>query len=271
MLGIARTYQGRRWESSMEDAPSQNNWGPTVTASGTTHTKGNYVQLEAATTYDWYGFWLMCSGSSASANATNQLLDLAIGAAASEQIILPDFMSGWHINQIPTPYFIPIYIPRGTRIAARVQAQIASDTVDVCIWGNASNSGLPGPLFSNCDAYGITSASSNGTTVTAGNSGTPGSDTNIGSTTSRTYGGVYCMASPNGLTTVSSLGYTWELRIGSVTVAEWHEATTTAEVRFGLYPPTPIPTPVLSGTQLQVRGACSGTNQAHTVALYCFY
>lgn len=272
MLGIGRTYAGGNWQSNLSATPSTATPGTTVTASGTIHTKGNYSELIASTTYDWYGFWMYTINTAVSGSATDLLLDIAIGAASSEQVIFPNWMAGWGptIQAGARGVFVPIFIPRGTRIAARCQALIASDTVNVLIFGVSGNSGLPRPLFSNCDVYGIDTATSSGTSHTPGNSGAESTDANIGGTTSRPYGAVMIgVASQSSTTTL--IAYHWELTIGGSTKAEWYTCNTTSEAVYGPLPPCPIDVSVPTGTQLQVQGEASGTAQAQDVAFYCFY
>lgn len=272
MLGIPRIYQGGNWQTNLSATPSTSSPGTTVTASSTIHTKGNYTQLISSTTYDWYGFWLQTINTYVASSATDLLLDIAIGAASSEQIILPNWMAGWG----PTAsggartIFVPIFIPRGTRIAARCQALITSDTVNVLVAGCVGNSGLPIPLFSNCDAYGIDTATSSGTSHTAGNTGVESTDANVGSTTSRPYGAVLLGVASQSSTT-TAIAYHWELTIGGTTHAEWYAANTTSELVYGPFPPCPIPVSIPASIQLQVQGEASGTAQDQDVAFYCFY
>ncbi len=272
MLGIGRTYSGGNWQSNISATPSTSAPGTTVTASGSIHTKGSYTQLISATTYDWFGFWLYTINTGTSGAATDLLVGIAIGASSSEQIILPDWMAGWGpgASAGAKGLFVPIFIPRGTRIAARCQALIASDTVNVLVFGNAGNSGLPCPLFTNCDAYGIDASTSSGTSHTAGNSGTESTDADVGSTTSRPYGAIMIGVASQSSTT-TAIAYHWELTIGGITRAEWYTANTTGELVYGPLPPCPTPVSIPSGTQLQVQAEASGTAQAQDVAFYCFY
>lgn len=272
MLGIERTYQGGNWQTNITATPSTSVPGTNVTASGSIHTKGSYTQLISSTTYDWHGFWLHAGNTGTSGAATDVLLDIAIGASSSEQIILPDWMVGWATNSSGSykHLWVPLFIPRGTRIAARCQALIASDVVNVLVFGCPGGSGLPSPLFTNCDAYGIDASTSSGTSHTAGNSGAESTDANVGGTTSKNYGAVMLGVASQSSTT-TGIAYHWELTIGGTTHAEWYTNNTTGEIVCGPYPPAPIPVSIPSGTQLQIQGEASGTAQAQDVAFYLFY
>lgn len=107
--------------------------GTTITASGSTNTKGSYSQLVASTPYDCCGLWLNYCNASQAGVTNNCSLDLAVGGAGSEQIVIPDIIlatvgiTSGYCNSI----FFPIAVPAGTRIAARSQAPSASETVSV--------------------------------------------------------------------------------------------------------------------------------------------
>lgn len=97
----------------------------TLNAGGTANTKSSYVQLTASTARDAKGYSMFFATPSGQASDQPNLIDLAIGAAASEQIILPNacvlakaytFAAYPHmIGPIWTP------IPAGSRLAARSQ------------------------------------------------------------------------------------------------------------------------------------------------------
>ncbi|MCS6302369.1 MAG: hypothetical protein H8K07_01685 [Nitrospira sp.] len=269
MLGIARTYQAGGWGLPGSHGPSQGFYGPIITANATVHTKGAYAELVAATTYDWYGFWISMSGVAVSATRTDMLLDVAIGGAGSEQVILPNLMAGWTMGGSGNILYIPIYIPRGTRLSARCQAVVSGDQTGVMLWGMAGHSGLPGPLFSQADDYGTVLASSKGAAHTPGN-GVLSTATNVGGTTSRIYGAVLLMVAPD-TTTVTARGVTWNLVFGGQAYAEWFDLETAAEQLVGPLPPAPNFCSVPAGTQLQVQGTSGGAGNAHTVILYGFY
>lgn len=270
MLGIARTYRGATWDSDMQDAPRNGNWGPLVTASSTVNTKGPYTEILASSAFDWYGFWLIPNQSYAVTTDTSQLMDIATGAASSEQILIADLLTGFSPNVGFIPIYFPIYVPAGTRFSARTQSVVSSGIINVSIRGNPANSGLPFPMFSGCDTYGTDSANSTGTGVTAGTSLSWGSDTNVGSTTSRNYGAALAMYVPDD--TSLGRGFAWDLRVGGITVAQWQSMEDTSERFYGPYPPVPMLVSIPSGTQLQVRAMTnSATTDPHGCSIYCFY
>jgi len=130
-----------------------------------------------------------------------------------------------------------------------------------------------GNYFSKCDDYGVATATSNGTAHTSGNTGTESSFASLGSTLSRNYGAV--MLVPQGKTdstVLAALIYHFELGIGGSQLNgyEIRAITNTAEyLMFG--PSMPMLVNLPSGTQLQVRGECSGTADSIDFGAYCFY
>jgi len=279
MFGGSSNVELCQWQHNMPSAPGLTAWGTTVTAAAALHLKGAYSTLIASTAFDWYGFWLGVGNTGVSATQTDQLLDIAIGAAASEQVILPNLLVGWRGTQNlgPMMQFIPLFIPRGTRISARIQALITNDTADVMIVGNAGASGMwGGPLFSCCDAYGIdvgSPTSSHGTSVISYSSGSPDSPiANFGSTMTRKYGAVMLgIGGTLAQLTQTNIAYHWKLLAGSVTLCQWYSQATTTENIIGPFPPTPFLKSIPSGTQLQIQATASGVAQTHDLALYLFY
>jgi hypothetical protein len=113
--------------------------GVSVTASGTTNTKGSYAQITASTTAPIR--WLLpCIGDNYGTTSFDAALDIAVGAGGSEQIILPDLYvnnpSSAVTSQPMAPYCcLPVDIPAGTRIAARTKATLASAVLQLVLIG----------------------------------------------------------------------------------------------------------------------------------------
>jgi hypothetical protein len=97
-----------------------------LTASATVNTKGSYVELIASTPFYADAFYV---GIRPSGTTVTFLVDLAVGASGSEQIILPDIFSRSSSATAATPFsmfYVPIHIKDGQRIAARCQSATAS-------------------------------------------------------------------------------------------------------------------------------------------------
>jgi hypothetical protein len=123
--------------------------GTSTTASATNNTKGSYAPLIAATTRDYIGFIMTIDSLNSTASQTSTekvcLFDIAIGASGQEKDILPNYPISWPTapafaggaaaDGSPTS-FIPIAIPMGSRVAARVQNnQTSAEAYGVGLFG----------------------------------------------------------------------------------------------------------------------------------------
>lgn len=104
--------------------------GADFVAHATPHTKGSWVQIDASAVQDVVGLWigsLLTIGIAAT--DTSMLLDIGIGAAASEAVVVSNIPVGGLAGSSTSArmFFLPIYIPAGTRIAGRIQAVITVD------------------------------------------------------------------------------------------------------------------------------------------------
>lgn len=110
-----------RYEAGLRD----NSLGVSVTGNATINVKGAYTELLTSAAYDAQGFfiWMMKSGHT----DADVLVDIAVGAAASETIIVDNLVGPGSGNSACTQFYIPIPIPAGTRISARCQATAISN------------------------------------------------------------------------------------------------------------------------------------------------
>ena len=92
-------------------------------ASASTHTKGTYSQLIASTSADATGLYIGINNAAASGRSF--LVDIAIGAAASEQIILANLLIDQPLRFVHSLQ-LPCLIPAGSRLAARCQCDTGS-------------------------------------------------------------------------------------------------------------------------------------------------
>lgn len=116
-------YEGSRVETIGENLATTQG---TILTSGAANTKGAYGQMSASTPFDADGFYVQLGNATVSRDF---LLDIAVGAAASEQIIVSNMQvsagSGDNANGNQRAY-VPIPIKTGTRVSCRVQSTGAS-------------------------------------------------------------------------------------------------------------------------------------------------
>lgn len=138
------------FDSSFHDAPgascscydtygfvSGSTMGTTLTASGTANLKGAYSTIVSSVAHAIQGFFLAFDSQGSGSN-TLALIDLAIGAAGQEVVIMPNilvFSNSAGVVMPQTTPFIPIAIKLGTRIAARCQSSSGGKTYGITLYG----------------------------------------------------------------------------------------------------------------------------------------
>lgn len=168
-----------------------------VTSSGTTNTKGSWVQLISSANFDASGFLLHLLGDSGSGTGNGTaLVDIGIGAASSEVVIIPNILISQVQSQIATvgaSVYFPIQIPAGTRVAARSQCSFASAPVPVGITLIALDQEGSEPA-GGATTYGDNTTFSYGTGVAGGTANNKGSYTQITASTTNDASMLYvCM------------------------------------------------------------------------------
>jgi hypothetical protein len=133
----------------------------TLTAASTAHTKGAWVELISATKHPSAGILLSIAHQSWPTHR-NFFVDIGVGAAASEQVIIPDIWISVSVYQA-IAWVLPIFrrIPKGARISARASCSTLSSTLPIGCQLMAENVLAPainGPVA----MYGGTVANSGG-------------------------------------------------------------------------------------------------------------
>lgn len=158
--------------------------GTAVTANASANTKGSYTQLIASTGFDANGIIIMLDDMTA---AVDYLIDIAVGAAASEVVKISNLLATGGTGSIVygAYYYFPIRIAAGSRISARCQCSTGGNIIRVSalLLGN-SMQGAEGLAV--VTPYGDTTADSGGISIDPGGTvNTKGSYTQI--TASTTY------------------------------------------------------------------------------------
>lgn len=157
--GVARTYGA---------VPSLTR-GTSVFASATAHTKGSWAEVVAATEFDAGWIQIEVGNLSAGSTANEWLVDIGIGAAGSEVVIIPDlYFPGPSVDDSASWYF-PISIPRGSRIAARTQNVSGSSVRCNIVVHLISATFMSGPMGGQIvSTYGADQSASTGTNIDPG-------------------------------------------------------------------------------------------------------
>jgi len=155
--------------------------GTTITAGGSPHAlSASFTDLIASTAFNATRLRILITNSAASGAVTNALLNIYFGAAASE-VLQASLLAGWATAQDGEGggkvYDFPLYIPSGTRISAKSQALVASQTMKVIVelWEEGKAAGTA------IESLGVSAAASTGTAVTPGTA-SEGSFATIGTT-----------------------------------------------------------------------------------------
>lgn len=131
----------------------------TITASGTAHTKGAWTQIFSSTLQHSQLIALMWDDIGIAATNTATLLDVGIGAAGSEVVVISNINLGslGHGSQ----NLVPLLIPQGSAVSLRCQSVIVSEAVV----GRATlvPKAVEADVAEMCDTYGDLTASSSGT------------------------------------------------------------------------------------------------------------
>lgn len=113
-----------------------NNSGRPTTTQGTTVTpavgsKGSWAEAIPSLDADTFGLLICINGNNVSAGSRNSVVDIGIGAAGSEVVLVPDLIGGNAMTYIQNGgglwYFFPVRIPAGTRVAVRAQGTVVTD------------------------------------------------------------------------------------------------------------------------------------------------
>jgi hypothetical protein len=91
--------------------------------------KGSWAEVFTTLDQDTYGLWITVHNARTSAANRGYAIDIGIGAAGSEIVIIPDLIgsnAGVTNNTGGLHYYFPIFIPSGTRVAARAQGSVTT-------------------------------------------------------------------------------------------------------------------------------------------------
>lgn len=138
--------------------------GAAVVASATPNTKGVYTELIASTAFEAQTLIVnTLTTITTSTVATGTLLDIAVGGSGSEVVLISDIPIGFRASN--QQFICPILVPSGSRISARIQGQVISQsvTVNVILRQHGDHSAPP----TTATTYGVSSSLSTGAALTA--------------------------------------------------------------------------------------------------------
>lgn len=236
-------------------------------APGASNAKGTYTEAVASLPFEVTSLMVHARPG----GAYRLLVDIAIGAAAAEQVIVPDiFASAGGAARAGGGLFLPLLIPAGQRFAVRAQSNVAAPANYRCrihIFGQGFLPSQPGGIV---DAFGIAAASTQGTTLTAGSpAGTVGAYAQLVASTPRTLAG---LALVFGNPSVATAEYGVEIAIGAaaaeIVILPNIELNTNGITEVSPWPWGAIPISIPAGTRLAARVQSSTATATVEVAAY---
>ncbi len=138
---------------------------PFILGGGGNNVYGSWVQLTAATPFEVQGMWVYYL---ASGDQFNNIVDIGIGAPASEVVVV-QALSAPNINGVTFQAYLPILLPSGVRVAARQQSSGGAQTIDIAV-AFVGTGFANSRLFGSNVLYGYTPASTTFVTVDPGGS-----------------------------------------------------------------------------------------------------
>jgi len=244
--------------------------GSSVTTGAASSTKGAPVELFASTAFDAYWIAIYASHYGASATASAGCLDILTGAA-TEEVLIPDLLMGYcggshasaSVNTLGGKIWqFPLYIPAGSRIAARVAGARLSTAMRVAVYLYGGHGVPPFRVGSKVTTYTVTTVP-NGVTIVPGASGAEGSWTELVASTSEDHFAFFPSLQVQGDTTISpwkniavdlGQGAAPEEQIGE---GFWFSLDQ-LESMGGPWPSMPVFKDIPSGTRLVMRASSSG-------------
>lgn len=135
----------------------------TVAGSASANTKGSFVELIASTAFD--ASWVIVQINSMN-SFSRFLIDIAIGSA-TEQVIIPNLYVAGRAGDGGGPFLFPLFVPRGSRLSARLQDAGGSGAADIAVTLIAANTILGSQGVGSVVAYGVKEFT-NGTNIDPG-------------------------------------------------------------------------------------------------------
>lgn len=181
-----------------------------IVCSGGANVKGTYVTVVSAALF---GATAMEVWLRAASNGQRTLVDLAIGAAGSEVVVVPNLLLDYSRQNVPFHILLPVAIASGTQVRARMQTYLGAGSarVGVGLYSQGFLASQPGAMV---DAYGLTVSSTNATPVDPGSTiATKGAWTEITPGLLRAAIGLFVTIGNSGFTTMPAADR-WLMDVG---------------------------------------------------------
>lgn len=212
-LGATPLFKDLAWfEESTSTLVSSGS--ATATGSSTAHVKGSWAQIIASTSANATALIVSVYDIGANGVNTAVLLDIGFGASGSETVKIADIAVGGAAATSTVPFgglsfVVPFQVPSGTRIAARIQGVVTSETAAVFIQAVSTDDYTLAPT--SVDTIGTNTANSEG----LGMSGASGTWVQATASTSNAYRGIVIIPSLAATTGITSLDTRFDVGVGA--------------------------------------------------------
>jgi len=254
-------------------ATTANSNATQVDADPAANTKGAWVQLVASTPAADSLTLLISSGQASG----HYLIDIGIGGAGSEQVLVADLMFSAMVRVI-TPVTFPLHIPAGSRLSARCQSRLIDQFVLIGAVLTSGGHNRPTPL-SAVSTYGAVTGDSGGTLVNAGGTAnTIGTIVQLTSATTRAHKGLIVAASrpDNTVTIAANYGHLANIYAGGAGSEQLlagplrYNAGVTSAMQTPVFL-GPLPCDLPAGTRLSMAIQSSVTDAEDRTADFALY
>ncbi len=168
-----------------------------VTAASTAHVKGAWQQLIASTTDEAYGLTFGYVGPSSATTDASAVMDVGIGAAGAEVVLIPDLLIGAQSVFAEHTVRLPIRVPRGSRVSVRIASSTASDAFPLHVYA-LSGGVVPAEAASVAESLGVGTASGGTSSGTPAATHTKGPWVELGTSTRPARFALLCPNKPVG-------------------------------------------------------------------------
>lgn len=232
--------------------------GTIVAASVSNNTKGSWVQMIAATSYEANGFYIFLRGAT---NSCDYMYDIGIGAAASEQVIVENMTFSCQALRVAAGVYIPLRIPTGSRISIRAQSNPGGSGALFTIY-LVANGLKDAEGFSRAVTLGANTADSGGVGVDPGGTiNTKGSYAEIDAAIPMSIGWlIICITNRNNATVTTNTGLL-DIAIGAGGSEQVVISSLAYVIDAGIDTPEPqyygFPISIPAGSRISARAQCS--------------
>ncbi len=236
---------------------------------GTGGQKGAWVQLYDSLPFDAYGIVLV--GGSTHANTVNSaaLLDVGVGPAGAEVVVFPDYLWGGNLSRMVV---VPLFIPKGSRVAARMSCATDSRA------GKVGAAFIRSPIFPfsprSWRVYGVDVSNPWGVSVSSSGAN-PGPVTLIGTTSVPHNVILFGIQIYTTAASASDSRHWFYVGPNSTQVKQvWETATnmtTGNDAVLHRFPYVPVYWPLPSGTGIfaKINNGSGQTTTSRNIAVYC--